>query len=499
MEIDPATGMLAYGEVVIIGPRQIGKTELMLPAMTHRCVGFGHAGPQRVLYTTQTADKAREKWRDVHLARLVKVRPLLRQMSNPNDPVYGGARLRLNQEAMFWRSGAIWSPGSTTGKTAGTGDTLDMAVIDEAWSRPDMRTELGLRPAMLTRPWKQLWILSMIPGLSRAMPGTWPYLANKRKIGRARVEAGVNHGVAFFDFSAAEGMDPGDPATWWSFHPGLISGSIPEGAIQADFEAFDLVDFEAEYLGWAPQESVGRWKVVPEQTWNDQKDPGSQLAGSYALALEIDEERMTGVIGASGLRPDAHWHTEILEPGQNIPATVGGTSWMHRRTIEICVKHPPSCIVIDPRRPASSMVLPLRKALEDLGLNIPVYTPNTIDVAAACGRWYDRTGAAPRDDDDGVRLWHLGQPELDSAVSQSRKLDQGTGGAFVFVKRGSAGVLTSLYTSVLSMLGAEVYGVTDYAAEDSVDSTRACQRCGRFLYRHHGAWLHGVDDTPECS
>src|SRR5258705_13396582 len=42
LEIDPDTGLLAYGEVVIVGPRQAtGKTEVLLPVMTHRCLGFG--------------------------------------------------------------------------------------------------------------------------------------------------------------------------------------------------------------------------------------------------------------------------------------------------------------------------------------------------------------------------------------------------------------------------------------------------------------------------
>src|SRR5258705_8686404 len=86
-EIDPATGYLAYSQVIVIGPRQAtGKTELALPVMVHRCTGFDAAlstwvrqnlgvkvnppGPQRVLYTAQTADDARKKWRDIHFERL---------------------------------------------------------------------------------------------------------------------------------------------------------------------------------------------------------------------------------------------------------------------------------------------------------------------------------------------------------------------------------------------------------------------------------------------
>ena len=158
LELDPESGLLAYSEVVVIGPRQAtGKTELLLPVMTHRCVGFDQSltgwirqalgvvlplpGPQRVVYTAQTADEARKKWRDIHVARLEA--SSFRRSFTP--------RLRLNAEAMMWRNGSMWLPASTTGKTAGTGDTLDMAVVDEAWSRPDSRTarEWSDRPARL--------------------------------------------------------------------------------------------------------------------------------------------------------------------------------------------------------------------------------------------------------------------------------------------------------------------------------------------------------------
>src|SRR3954468_7007648 len=41
-EINPTTGLLAYDSVIMVGPRQVsGKTECMLPAMVHRCTGFG--------------------------------------------------------------------------------------------------------------------------------------------------------------------------------------------------------------------------------------------------------------------------------------------------------------------------------------------------------------------------------------------------------------------------------------------------------------------------
>jgi hypothetical protein len=467
MELDPATGLLAYSEVVVIGPRQAtGKTELLLPVMTHRCTTVDkalvtwarkHLGislpvpdAQVVLYTAQTADKAREKWRDVHLKRLQKssyYRPR-RRFSD---------RLQRNSEAIIWENGSMWSPGSTTGKTGGTGDTLDLGVIDEAWSRPDNRTELGMRPAMMTRaqmpPGRQLWVLSMIPGLSRVRPDQWPYLRAKRELGRQRVAAGVRHGMAFFDFAATEGLDPQDPETWYSCMPGL-GRTVPERAIREDFESgMPLVDLQAEYLGWEPVETSPRWTLVSQLAWDERYDPASGVEGRPALAVEMNEERDRGWIGVAGYRPDGQYHVEVAEPGGRVPLGAVGVEWLERRVVDMVADHTPWTVVVDPRRPAASLIQPLKNR------GIDVLTPAQPDIAGACGRFFDATGQARDQDqaDDGMRLHHLGQQVLDRAMGQARRLDLG-GGAFVFVRKGTSSELGPLYVCTLALHGLVVKG-----------------------------------------
>ena len=62
LEIDPATGRLAYDEYVLTVPRQSGKSTFILSKFVHRCSATKFFGPrQRIVYMAQTRLKAREK------------------------------------------------------------------------------------------------------------------------------------------------------------------------------------------------------------------------------------------------------------------------------------------------------------------------------------------------------------------------------------------------------------------------------------------------------
>lgn len=496
-EIDPATGRPAYSRILLVGPRQVtGKTEFILPYMTHRCIADwpGTDGrsieAQRVVYTAQTADDSREKWRDVHLPRLQAADRVAAHMLNP--------RLRLNAEAIRWKNGSMWMPKATTSKKSGTGDFLDLAVIDEAWSRPDGRTELGLRPAMMTRPASQLLVASMVPGITRAAPGTWPWLENLMKVGKAQVEADRQRGQCTFIWAAEDDADPADPRTWWSCMPGL-GITVQESVVADDQDNLDEVDFGAEYLGWIPKQARPRWKLIRAETWKRLEYPDSQLVGSPALAVVMDDDRQHAVIvaaGRSSLGPN-RIHTEVIEPGQDIPSNVVGVDWVERRLVDMVAGLDPCAVVIDRRRAEASLIVPLQNR------GIEVLTPNVLETGAACGRWYDYTGEEPEPtlDPDEIeaqtRLVHIGQDELMRSLEIGVKFDLGSG-SFTFVKRGTASVLINLYGSALAVHGFEVAGGNDYDVADSIDWGHPCPRCSFALYREGDTYLHASNDSPEC-
>jgi hypothetical protein len=432
LELDETTGYLAYREADVVVMRQNGKSELLLPTMTHRCNGFDRAltdwiygeygfrlpapGPQRVLYLAQNADEARKKWRDVHLQRL---------QDSPFMSAMADVRLRLASEAIFWRNGSVWSPGSATGKTAGTGDTLDLGVIDEGWSRKDNRTELGLRPTMLTRPWAQLWVASMVPGPSRVAPHEWPWLLTKMKAGRARVEAGINRGVFYIEFGAPPGSDPRDPATWWSSMPAL-GRTIRQEAVQADFDdpTTTLADFCAEYLSWIPVSETPRWSVISEGTWQGRYDPHSLPQDPIALAASAGEGRDVCSIGLAAMRADGNLHVELVDHRP-------GVEWAAERLLGLVDQWGACAIAIAPTDPVASILPALEVGLAMAGHDVKLLRPNTRQEAQACGRFFDWTGqvdevAVEPDDDEqwqaGTRrLFHLNQRELDLALASATR------------------------------------------------------------------------------
>lgn len=476
LEIDEETGELAYDDVTILVPRQQGKTEISLPVMAHRCTALGSA--QRVLYTAQTGGDARKKWEDVHKKRL--------EASSYRAIFH--TRLRIGQEAFIWANGSFWMPGSVGVKGGGTGDTLDLGVIDEFWARPDDSLDLAMRPAMMTRDHHQIWRLSMVPGLKRMKNHDPKYLRMQMELGRDRVRRGVNRGHAYFEYSAVRTADPGDPATWRSCMPGLKfhGGLISESTIRSDYESLELVDFCAEYLGWLPENNAPKWVVISRSKWSDLQDGLSAPAGGLAMAVEVSPDRLKACIAIAGRRDDGDWHVEIVEPGSEIVLNIQGTDWVLDRLLQLIEVHEPVAVVIDPRSPAASFIVTLRNK------GIEVITPSVQECAAAAGRFYDGTGENA-EHQEGPRVRHLAQAILDRAVAHARSTESPSSGSFWWQRVGTIDI-SALIAATLALHGYELKKPDDYDVLSSIpDLFNQCPHC-------YACEIDGyLNHYPECA
>jgi hypothetical protein len=378
-EIDPGTGLPSYREVRITVPRQSGKTSLLLCAEVDRCIAWGPG--QRVLYAAQDRNNSRSKWEEQ--GELLTRSPLRKLFKIWR----GSGRERI----AFHDSGS--SIGITaSGESSGHGQTLDLGVIDEAFAQKDERLVQGFRPAMLTRPAAQMWIVSTM-GAEDSV-----FLHDRIDDGRARVEADERSGVAFFEWSAQDDDDPDDPATWWRCMPAL-GRTVTEAVIQTDHDALPPEEFARAYLNRRTSSGAA---VISIGTWQRAAARTSQLAGLPCFAIDVTPDRSHGSIAVAGWTPDRRVHLEVVEHR-------AGTDWIAERVAELDRRWHPWPVIVDPASPAGSLLVDLAS------LGVRTETLNARDYAAACAQFYDAVmGPEPL-------VVHLDQPVLNLAVGSARK------------------------------------------------------------------------------
>ena len=408
LELDPDTGLPVYREVVLLVPRQSGKSTLFRALSVHRCFA-DWGGPQTVRYTAQTLAAAREKWREDFLEAL-----------DESDLRHAyETRLANGSEGMKWANGSHFGLMATM-KKSGHGSTIDLALIDEAFAQIDGRLEQAARPAMSTRDSAQMWITST----AGESPAESPYLWRKVEAGRERVRDGKTDSVAYFEWSDDTG-DPADPATWRATMPAL-GHTVSESVIRADFEAMEIAEFCRAYLC--------RWGVgsvdgpIPLPAWDALGVSEGELVGSVTLGVDVSPDRGRASIVAVADGGDGRPFVEVVENRQ-------GVGWLVPRLGALVAKHDVSAVVLDRRSQAGSLIDDITAA------ELPLVAADTRELITACGRFYDRVTTGG--------LAHLGQPELASAVAGAKR--RTVADAWALSRKSSAVDISPLVAAVLGL------------------------------------------------
>lgn len=240
-------GRPAFRQVTIEEPRQQGKSVGILSLMVTR----GLAAPGTMIsYSAQTRMAGRRRMLDVWYPRIRRSRVLRRLVD---------VRKQLGAEAFVFANGSMIMLASGT-STSDHGDTLDLAVIDEAWAQRDDTIEQAVKPAMVTREGAQLWIVSAAGTEFSA------YFRGKVDDGRAMAELGATDTAAYFGYSAPDDADPADPATWYGCMPAL-GITVSEATVRSDFATMELAEFRRAYLCQWPEVARPGWDVISEQAW----------------------------------------------------------------------------------------------------------------------------------------------------------------------------------------------------------------------------------------
>ena len=394
-------GRPAYRTVVVVVPRQAGKTTLTNAVMTHRALRW--ATPQNIVYTAQDGTRARMKWKEDLVPALQNSR-----VRSAVGRVYDSNGL----ERMIFKNGSRISPQGST-ESALHGKTIDLAILDEARFDKDNAREAGALPAMATRPDGQIWIVSAAGNVESV------FLRDKVEKGRAATEDDVREGLCYFEWSAPEDADIDDPATW-QHHPGL-GHLITEATIAHARQTTKSVDdFAQEWLGiWSKAVET----VIPPATWQKVQDRKTAPDGPLCFSVDVALDRSRATIAVS----DRASRVEIVE-------TRDGMDWVAERIRSLSRRHK-APFVVDGYGPAGTLVEPL----EALGITMVRYT--TRDVVAACGLFYDAIQAAT--------LKVRPDEHLDAAVAAVRKRTMG-GSGWLWARNNLDVDITPLYAATLA-------------------------------------------------
>lgn len=440
-EIDDETGQLAYDEFGLTVPRQSGKSIFVLAKATHRCSAtafFG--GAQQALYTAQTRKDARKKF-EVDYAAVLEASAYFKHKA---DPRWGNGN-----EHIRFPNGSRFGIEANTEK-AGHGGTLDEGYIDEAFAQVDSRLEQAFRPSMITRRNKQLgWISTA--GWSDGSP----YLKGKVRRGRAQVESRANRGLAYFEWSAPEGADPGDEAMWQTCMPAL-GHTISVAAIRSEYETAlaegKLDGFRRAYLNlWVPKPKDDEvdW-VIPEPTWLARLSPDSHITSRPSFAIDVSPLREWSSIAAAGTSTAGGVQVEVTWDGETMDHRPG-TDWVVARMTQIGARLGVRKVTIQSGQAAEALVPELEAAgFEVVKLNGP-------ETAAACGSFHDLATSG--------RLAHLGQSDLDAALACAKRLDRD---GYWLWGRKKSGDITPIVAATLAAATHVATQSDNYDAADSI-------------------------------
>lgn len=414
------SGRMAYPVVVLLLPRRAGKSALTLPTALQRAAWIRQG---RCWYTAQTGQDAaayfREDWlpKVTHLGASVKTR-----LSNGS------------QSFTVKRSGGqvgVFAPGPK----ALHGKDADMPIVDEAWAfdlAQGNELETAMRPPMLTRKRRQLWIVSA----GGTDDSTW--LLRWRELGRA-VDAQPDQGIAYFewhpevdDYGNPVG-DLDDPALWARVHP-AVGHTIDLDVLREDHKTFGAAEFHRSYLNVFQTSLTPR--LLPQVAWAQAEDQTTKLDPARdhcRLSYDVDPDtRQTGAVVLGGRLPDGRLSLRVIDhrPG-------AGIDWIPQRVADLRDRYGLR-VVSDSKGPATGVTRTLTESLA-----VEVEQLDAAQVGTASGELLDDLLGTVPGRPEMRRLHHTGQPPLDRAAQVARKRKMGDGG-WAFTREGSADDVTTL-------------------------------------------------------
>jgi hypothetical protein len=392
-------------------PRQSGKTTLDFFVMDHRALTVPRA---RVWFTMQ-AGKDASDW------LLNEAWPLIEGLGREVS-----IRRAIGSEHIRWRrSGGLIRPFPPT-REALHSKTSDLVLVDECWKFDLMAGQAidqGIVPTQATKPSSQVWKVSTAGDASSV------WWQGTVEAGRSAVLAGRREGVAFFDWSCPDDLDPTDHDAWPLYHP-AYGRTIGDEAMVA---ALDMLGADGFARAYGNRWLSAATRVIPVEAWRRAAEEPAPLPEPGTVALGFDS-----AIDRSDASIVAAWRDELgahVEVADHRP----GTGWLVERLVELAERWRPVAIAYDQAGPAIDLGDGARRAgLEVIGLGAR-------DYAGACAAFLDDVVADP------PKLHYRQHEALDAAVASAVR--RALGDAWAWGRRQSSGSLAALTASTVAVWG----------------------------------------------
>lgn len=288
-----------YRIVVVTVPRQSGKTTAMRVVLTERAMMNRN---RKAFYTAQTGKDASARWLD--LVSKIEESPMRNHVHK---------RMAAGSQSLTFPNGSTISPFPPTPKSL-HGYTPHDVMLDEifAWDSIQGNDLMGaIKPAQITLPDRQLWLVSTMGNAQSEFLNEW--LA----IGRQSLNDPATQ-VALIDFGLADGLDAFDPANW-DCHPAL-GHTISKDDLAEAADAHTPGEFERAYMN---RPTVSSETFVPLTTWDALHNPAQSPAPWSRVAVGYDVSHSgdsAAVVGA--------WYDDTGKIQLKVIRSAPGATWL---------------------------------------------------------------------------------------------------------------------------------------------------------------------------
>lgn len=400
-------GRYAYPVVVVLVPRQTGKTTWAFD------LAMGRALDQpdyRAAYTAQTGQVTTERFTERMTAAAAS--PLARVIAARRSA--GTERLRFPRgsfvKAFPPKDGAL------------RGSALDLVIVDEPQEideQQGLALDQTILPTFTTRPRRQL-ILCGTAGTDRSR-----FLA--RYLAMAR---GGAAGVALVEYGAAPEDDPAAPEVWHAVHPGLAAGLTDDDALTSALSVLGASGFAREYLNvW--QSSTDR--TITDADWaairHRDVTPADGVAPVLGVDVAVDRSRAAVV---------ACWPDTAGVPTLELVAYRPGVDWVAAEVARLHAAHRAPVWIDGGTGPAATVAADPLLAGRDW-----LHPAGPREYTAACAGLFDSVGAGS--------VAHRGDKALDAAVAGAVRRTVAEGWAWA--RRTSTADVAPLVAASLALHG----------------------------------------------